>query len=119
MGSRTQFPIMLFYACTCHKVQGLTLPSAVVHCSKEFVPGLTYVAASRVQVPKTLQLYHFSNDKLLRPTEEAVNVCQENLEAKPGHACCKEVEIAENQFSVCDRGHEFDEDDDADAPDSD
>lgn len=56
VGSRSQFPIVLFYACTCHKVQGLTLPSAVVHCSKEFVPGLTYVATSRVHVPENLQL---------------------------------------------------------------
>ena len=47
IGTRTQFLIVLFYASTCHKVQGLTLPGAVVHCTKEFVPGLIYVAAGR------------------------------------------------------------------------
>ena len=49
MGTRTQFPVVLFYASTCHKSQGLTLPSAVIHCSKEFVSGLMYVAVSRVR----------------------------------------------------------------------
>jgi len=52
VGSRTQYPVTLFYAATCHKVQGLTLPGAVVHCCKEFVPGLIYVAASRSRSEK-------------------------------------------------------------------
>ena len=30
MISRTQFPLMLAYTCTIHKVQGLTIPSTVV-----------------------------------------------------------------------------------------
>ena len=38
VGSRKQFPIVLSFACMCHKTQGLTLPSAVIHCLKEFVP---------------------------------------------------------------------------------
>lgn len=54
VGSRTQYPVILFYACTCHKTQGLTLPRAVVHCSKEFVPGLIYVGISRVRHPDDL-----------------------------------------------------------------
>lgn len=30
-GSVTQFPLVLVYAATCHKSQGLTLASAIVH----------------------------------------------------------------------------------------
>ena len=49
IGSRTEFPLVLFYSCTCHNTQGLTLPKAVVHCSREFVPGLIYVAVSHMR----------------------------------------------------------------------
>ena len=46
IGSVCQFPVVLAYAMTCHKSQGLTLPAVVVQSSKEFVPGLLYVAMS-------------------------------------------------------------------------
>ena len=48
VGSICQYPLVLAYAATCHKAQGLTLPAPVVH---EFVSGLTYVALSRVKDP--------------------------------------------------------------------
>ena len=47
VASICQYPLVLAYAATCHKAQGLTLP-APVH---EFVSGLTYVALSRVKDP--------------------------------------------------------------------
>ena len=56
VGSICQFPIVRSIAVTCHKAQGLTLSAAVVHCSSEFVPGLTYIALSRVKDPKNLQV---------------------------------------------------------------
>ena len=46
IGSVVQFLVVLAYGITCHKSQGLTRPAAVMHCSKEFVPGLFYVAIS-------------------------------------------------------------------------
>lgn len=48
--SRTQFPVTLAYAITIHKSQGLSLDCAVLDLSdKDFAPGLTYVAISRVR----------------------------------------------------------------------
>ena len=45
---RTQFPLMLAFACTVHKVQGLTLPSIVVSFNlnrqRKFSYGQLYVA---------------------------------------------------------------------------
>lgn len=54
IGSVTQFPVILVYAVTCHKSQGLELPAVVLHSSMEFVPGLVYVAMSRVRSQDTL-----------------------------------------------------------------
>ena len=64
-----------FYACTCHKTQGLTLPRAVVNCSKEFVPGLIYVAISRVRHTDDLQVRKFKSSHFLKPPVDALSVC--------------------------------------------
>ena len=48
--SRIQLPLKLAWAVTIHKSQGLTLDKAVIDVGKkEFSPGLTFVACSRVR----------------------------------------------------------------------
>uniref|UniRef100_A0A8D9E7N4 ATP-dependent DNA helicase n=1 Tax=Cacopsylla melanoneura TaxID=428564 RepID=A0A8D9E7N4_9HEMI len=48
--TRSQFPIILAWAVTIHKSQGLTLPKVALDIgTKELAPGCTYVALSRVK----------------------------------------------------------------------
>lgn len=57
MGSITQFPLVLAYAVTCHKLQGLTLASAI-NCEMllENVSRLIYIAVSRGKSPEHIQI---------------------------------------------------------------
>jgi hypothetical protein len=57
--SRAQFPLLVSYAITVHKSQGITLDKVVCDISApEFAAGLSYVAVSRV---KTLNGLMFEN----------------------------------------------------------
>ena len=62
---RTQIPLILCWAATVHKVQGLSLDAAVIDLGVNvFEPGMAYVALSRVQTLGGLALLNFEPSKV-------------------------------------------------------
>ena len=70
---RKQFPLILAYAMTIHKCQGLSLDSALMDLSDwVFSPGMAYVALSRV---RTLDGVH-----LIAIDPDSITVSHESLQ---------------------------------------
>ena len=110
VGSISQYPIIPAYAITCHKSQGLTLPAAVIHCSREYVSGLMYVAISRVKTPDVLQVLNFYPEQLLPLSPEVLNMCKTSSYRDPVEdlsCCCEKILNEDTFFSVMDRSAEF------------
>ena len=69
---RKQFPLILAFAVTVHKCQGLSLDCAIMDLSKQvFCAGMSYVALSRVKQMQNLHLIAFD--------EEAIKVSSKSL----------------------------------------
>nr|XP_049594589.1 uncharacterized protein LOC125979872 isoform X16 [Syngnathus scovelli] len=61
---RRQFPIKLAFACTIHKVQGMTTSEAAVSLKGVFEHGMGYVALSRVTSLSGLHILHMDERRL-------------------------------------------------------
>lgn len=64
--TRHQYPLMLAWAVTIHKIQGATTNKAVVSLDGAFKPGMAYVALSRVTSSSGMYLLkdHFNPDAI-------------------------------------------------------
>lgn len=71
--SITQIPLRLAWAITVHKSQGMTLDAAKIDLRKAFVPGMGYVALSRVKNLNNLYL-HGINQMALKVSEDAIEI---------------------------------------------
>ena len=63
---REQFPLILAYAITIHKCQGLSLDCAIMDLSNNiFSPGMAYVALSRVRTLSGVHLTSFDPESIM------------------------------------------------------
>ena len=94
IASISQIPLRLAWAITVHKSQGMTLDGAHIDLSNAFVPGMGYVALSRVKTLASLTLGGLNKmaltmsgdateiDKILRIKSDEDTARFENLAAK-------------------------------------
>uniref|UniRef100_A0A8C4HPS9 ATP-dependent DNA helicase n=1 Tax=Dicentrarchus labrax TaxID=13489 RepID=A0A8C4HPS9_DICLA len=74
---RRQFPMKLAFACTAHKVQGMTMESAVVSLKRVFESGMSYVALSRTTSLQGLHITDFDEKKIYADPE--ITAAMENM----------------------------------------
>ncbi|XP_069378951.1 uncharacterized protein [Paralichthys olivaceus] len=75
---RRQFPMKLAFACTAHKVQGMTMQSAVVCLKRVFESGMSYVALSRTTSLQGLYITDLDEKKIY--ADPQIAAAMENME---------------------------------------
>lgn len=92
--SITQIPLRLAWAITIHKSQGMTLDAARIDLRKAFVPGMGYVALSRVRNLENLYL-HGINQMALKVSEDALLI-DEMLRSRSSDDAKRLAHLAKN-----------------------
>ncbi|XP_060756276.1 uncharacterized protein LOC132867382 [Neoarius graeffei] len=82
---RRQFPMKLAFACTAHKVQGMTMASAVVCLKRIFEPGMAYVALSRTTSLGGLTVCDFDEKKIYADPE--IKMAMESMPRASFQSC--------------------------------
>ena len=100
---RVQFPLTLAWACTVHKVQGLTLPNIVfsfkLNKQRYFNNGQVYVALSRVRTINNLFIDGYISDSSVRADLSTLNEYQRlRLEA---NFFSNHLHQHNNDFQLC------------------
>jgi hypothetical protein len=82
--TRTQFPLTIAYAITIHKSEGLSVDRAVLNPSKkkDFAPGLTYVAISRVRLLPSIMFEEPFDFKRLKSSTSDIIIIRATNTAK-------------------------------------
>lgn len=114
-----QFPLLLSFALTMHKSQGMTLTSVCVNCQGAFDPGQVSVAIGRVQNTEQLTVTNF-RPSLCPPHPPIINKYygSQSTDFQDTLACCKKtclVTAEEENVSLQDHENDdSDEDEDDD-----
>ena len=103
---RQQFPLILAYAVTIHKCQGLSLDSAIIDLSQNiFSPGMASVALSRVRTLDGVHLTSFDPKCIMVSSESLLEINRlrsdfrvtspahvpKEVSGKGGYGCCSEL----------------------------
>ena len=102
----SQIPLMLSFALTIHRCQGMTLPSVALHCEGAFQPGQIGVGISNVCDAAHISVYGFRRS-LCPPQPHKVQLFSANVTHTTPYidtnlSCCrrKENERIESEYDI-------------------
>ena len=90
IASRVQFPLLLAFALTVHKAQGMSLPRVQVDCSGMTTPGQLGVAIGRATSKSGLRVLNFRRDLVSRHPTSVYDFSQtDSIPFNQNLSCCK------------------------------